>query len=68
VSPATLLASARREGLELTTEAAACDESGLDFAVVHARDAAGTAWIVRRPRRPSVLEAARHEARTLSPI
>lgn len=66
VSPAALLASARCQGLELTTDAAACDESGLDFVVVHARDAAGAPWIVRRPRRPSVLEAARQEARTLA--
>ncbi|HTV26106.1 MAG TPA: macrolide 2'-phosphotransferase, partial [Polyangiaceae bacterium] len=61
-----LLESARREGLELETDAALCDESGLDFVVVHAHDASGTAWIVRRPRRPNVLESARLEARTLA--
>lgn len=68
ILPAVLLASAQRQGLELTTEAADCDESGLDFVVVHARDANGTPWIVRRPRRASVLEAARHEAAPSTPF
>lgn len=60
-----LLAAARAAGLDLTTTATELDVSGLDFLVVHARDAAGTPWIVRTPRRAEVVAAARGEARAL---
>jgi hypothetical protein len=53
-----LLAAAHREGLVLTTEHADLDRSGLDFEVCHAHDADGTPWIVRAPRRQSVVDAA----------
>lgn len=61
-----LLALARRHGLEVTSSASELDRSGLDFLVVHGRDAAGTPWIVRAPRRPDVIAAACGEARVLS--
>lgn len=61
-----LLAAARREGLELATDGATLDTMGLDFVVVHARDASGTPWIVRSPRRQDVVEATRREARVLA--
>lgn len=60
-----LLAAARREGLDLEPSATELDGSGLDFLVLHAHDAAGTAWIVRTPRRSDVIDAARVEARIL---
>ncbi len=41
------------------------DGTGLDFRVVHARDEAGQAWVLRTPRRPEVVESARVEARVL---
>lgn len=62
---AGLLAAARREGLVLTAEDATLDGSGLDYLVVHARDAAGVPWIVRTPRRPEVYTASRVEAGAL---
>jgi aminoglycoside phosphotransferase (APT) family kinase protein len=61
-----LLAAARREGVTLTAPTDALDTMGLDFVVVHATDAAGTPWIVRSPRRPDAVEAARIEARVLA--
>lgn len=63
-----LLAAARREGLELVADTATLDTMGLDFVVVHARDANGTPWIVRSPRRRDVCESARHEARVLAAV
>ncbi|MRG93080.1 macrolide 2'-phosphotransferase [Polyangium spumosum] len=64
-SAAALVAAARREGLRLVTAADDFDRSGLDFLVVHAHDEEGTPWVVRTPRRPSVVESARVEARVL---
>jgi aminoglycoside phosphotransferase (APT) family kinase protein len=61
-----LLAAAHREGLDLSRDGASLDTMGLDFVVVHARDASGTPWIVRSPRRASVVESSRHEARVLA--
>ena len=64
-SVADLLEAARLMGLRLTSDRTDFDKSGLDFLVVHARDEDGTAWIVRTPRRPDVIESARVEARVL---
>lgn len=61
-----LLAIARRHGLEVTATSSSLDGSGLDFVVAHGRDAAGTPWIVRAPRRPDVIASACTEARVLS--
>lgn len=65
-SVGALLEAARREGLHLSTSQTDLDRMGLDFLVVHATDEAGVPWIVRTPRRPAVVEAARVEARVLS--
>lgn len=64
LGPDDLIAAARRHGLELSLDSV--DESGLDFLVAHGRDAAGTRWVVRSPRRPDVAAAAEREARVLS--
>lgn len=60
-----LIDAARRQGLVLTPLSDALDTMGLDFLVVHALDAAGRRWIVRSPRRPDVVAAARKEAAVL---
>lgn len=62
---AELLARARRHGLELEAESEALETTGLDFVVALARDAEGTAWVVRAPRRADVVAAAEIEARAL---
>lgn len=66
LTPPDLLRAASEQGLALTCERAEFDRSGLDFLVLHAHDTAGSPWIVRTPRRASVLEAARVEARVLA--
>jgi aminoglycoside phosphotransferase (APT) family kinase protein len=63
---AELLARARRHGRALTAAGAELETMGLDFVVAHATDAAGAPWIVRAPRRPDVVAAARVEARVLA--
>jgi macrolide phosphotransferase len=60
-----ILEAARREGLVLAREDARFDQSGLDFLAVHARDEKGVPWIVRSPRRWTVVQAARVEARVV---
>lgn len=65
-SAAELLARARRHGLELVAARDELDTSGLDFVVVHARDADGTPWIVRAPRRRDVVDSAQIEGRVLA--
>ena len=63
---ADVLAAAAREGLSLTTDQVDFDRSGLDFLVVHARDAHGVPWIVRTPRRAEMLDTLGVEARVLA--
>jgi aminoglycoside phosphotransferase (APT) family kinase protein len=67
-TPSELLAAAARENLHLHVDGgpAEFDKSGLDFLVVHARDAQGTPWIVRTPRRADVVAAMHVEARVLA--
>ncbi len=60
-----LVAAAARAGLFVTPDSDALDTMGLDFLVVHGRDAAGTRWIVRSPRRPDVAATSLVEARAL---
>lgn len=67
-STEALIEAAREAGLELDPTGARLDESGLDFLALHARDRDGTAWVVRRPRRPDVVEAAARESRTLARV
>lgn len=64
-TPAELLAIAAAHGLSLTA-GDEFDDTGLDFRVLHARDAEGTAWIVRTPRRPDVYASTLVEARVLA--
>lgn len=65
-TPAQLLEAAARAGLQLSSARADFDRSGLDFLVLHAEDTAGVPWVVRTPRRPDVVEAARVEGRILA--
>ena len=62
------LAAAARHGLHLVTPDAELDPVGLDFIVVHARDAAGQWWVARSPRREDVVAAARREAAVLAVV
>src|SRR5690606_32500655 len=61
----SLIALARQQGLDLVEADARLDQTGLDFVALHALDVSGQPWIVRTPRRPAVVAAARVEARVL---
>lgn len=61
----SLLELARTHGLDLEPTRPDLDETGLDFTVVHAQDAAGTPWILRSPRRPELFETTLGEKRVL---
>ncbi len=61
-TPEQILALAARHGLELDPMSVHLNESGLDYRVAHARDAAGTDWVLRIPRRPGLAPGARAEA------
>lgn len=65
---AELLARAANHGLALTARSPDLDNTGLDFVVAHAEDAAGQPWIVRCPRRPAVVAGAAIEARVLAVV
>lgn len=62
LSPELLIERAAARGLDLDPATARLDASGLDFMALHARDASGVDWIVRAPRRPSVVARAAVEA------
>lgn len=64
-TPAELLEAARRHGLSFSTAQTEFEQTGLDFLVVYAKDASGSPWIVRTPRRPDVYESSLVEARVL---
>ncbi len=64
----SILAAAARHGVSLSAAGATLDTMGLDFVVVHARDPAGTRWIVRAPRRAAVLAGTATEARVLRAV
>lgn len=57
----TIVETARAHRLELTPTIAELDETGFDFAVLHAVDADGLHWIVRSPRRAEAMERAATE-------
>ena len=59
-----LAAAAERHGIRLAAEPR-LDEGGADFLVGHGVDAEGTAWVLRSPRRPDVVERAAAEERAL---
>jgi macrolide phosphotransferase len=59
-----IVATARRHGLAVAGNIEVI-EVGLDFRAAFATDEAGTAWVLRLPRRPDVLPRAENEARAL---
>src|SRR5262245_48479872 len=59
-----IVATARRHGLALADDIE-WNDLGLDFRAAFATDEAGTAWVLRVPRRPDVLPRAENEARVL---
>ncbi len=61
-----ILDAARRHGLDVAADPEDFDNSGLDFAVVHARAPDGTLWVLRAPRRPDVFAESQVEASVLS--
>jgi aminoglycoside phosphotransferase (APT) family kinase protein len=63
-----LRAAAARQGLEVTPIGDALDGMGLDFLVLHGRDAAGVRWVVRSPRRADVVQATEREGRVLAHV
>ena len=67
-SVGSLLGLARSHGLDLETTATDLDDTGLDFAVLHAHDDEGTAWILRAPRRPEVFASTQIEKRALDVV
>lgn len=67
-SLSSLLELARAHGLDLQPLRDELDETGLDFVVAHARDAADNTWILRAPRRPEVYRASVHERRVLDQV
>ncbi|WP_068774867.1 macrolide 2'-phosphotransferase [Paenibacillus sp. FJAT-26967] len=60
-----MLDLAKEHGLTLNPESAELNESGMDFLVVFAADAAGTVWVLRKPRRDDVWERAENEHKVL---
>ena len=63
-----LLALASAHGLELDRSSLRAEEIGLDFRVVFGREADGTDWVLRIPRRADVLARADIEGRLLGLI
>ncbi|KEK22800.1 macrolide 2'-phosphotransferase [Bacillus gaemokensis] len=51
-----ILKIAEKNGLQLNKETAELNESGMDFQVVFAADEQGETWVLRKPRRPDVIE------------
>ena len=60
--PGDIVALAARHGLELDPASVHLNESGLDYRVAYARDAAGADWVLRIPRRADLAPGARAEA------
>ncbi|WP_067726610.1 macrolide 2'-phosphotransferase [Oceanobacillus damuensis] len=56
---------ARNHGLGINLDSLQYNDSGLDFQVVFATDAAGVHWVLRFPRRKDVVRSARKEKRVL---
>lgn len=60
-----MLGLAETYGLQLKSEGAEINESGMDFQVVFADDESGRRWVLRRPRRDDVIKRAAAEGRVL---
>ena len=64
-----MLEIAGKHGVNLIPEGIEMNESGMDFLVGFAEEAGtGARWILRKPRRPDVLDRADNEARVLKLI
>ncbi|CAG7617893.1 macrolide 2'-phosphotransferase [Paenibacillus allorhizosphaerae] len=61
-----MIAVARANGLRLNTKQIEINESGMDFLVAFAKDDAGEAWVLRKPRRADVWERAVNEQKVLT--
>lgn len=64
-TPGDLLALAARHGLSLTEESVEFVDFGLDYQVALAADDAGQRWVLRIPRRASVVESMPAESAVL---
>ncbi|MBO1580716.1 macrolide 2'-phosphotransferase [Bacillus sp. XF8] len=60
-----ILKIAEKNGLQLNKESAELNESGMDFQVVFATDEQGSSWVLRKPRRPDVIERGALEGKIL---
>ncbi|MDU0813661.1 macrolide 2'-phosphotransferase [Bacillus siamensis] len=61
----SVLNIAKENGLRLKHEGADINETGMDFQVVFAEDDSGVTWVLRKPRRPDVIERAAAESTVL---
>lgn len=62
----SVLNIAKENGLQLKCEGADINETGMDFQVVFAEDDSGVTWVLRKPRRPDVIERASAESNVLA--
>ncbi|MCC9022948.1 macrolide 2'-phosphotransferase [Bacillus nakamurai] len=62
----SVLNIAKENGLHLKHEGADINETGMDFQVVFAEDDSGVTWVLRKPRRPDVIERAAAESDVLT--
>lgn len=60
-----VIEKARAHGLIINKNSLESNESGMDFQVAFAKDAAGFPWVLRFPRRADVIPTARKEKRIL---
>jgi macrolide phosphotransferase len=63
-----LFACAEQNGLQLNPDHFEVNESGLDFLVAFAKDDAGQAWVLRKPRRSDVWERIENERKVLKAV
>ncbi|MDQ0859325.1 hypothetical protein QFZ72_002804 [Bacillus sp. V2I10] len=61
-----ILKLARKNGLNLIEETAVLNESGMDFQVLFAEDERGVSWVLRKPRRPDVIQRGGNEGKVLN--
>ncbi|MEC1926167.1 macrolide 2'-phosphotransferase [Bacillus velezensis] len=62
----SVLNIAKENGLRLKYEGADINETGMDFQVIFAEDDNGVTWVLRKPRRPDVIERAAAESDVLA--
>lgn len=60
-----MLVIAKQHGLHFNTEGVEINESGMDFLVAFVTDESGSDWVLRKPRRPDVMERAANEHNVL---